>query len=190
MYDFKRIADVVVHPNQLNVVNKLIEAVKYREQVVLVKYRSSNSSMISDRVVEPFAFDTNMVQIFCYEPSSCQNKLFKISRISDVISLEKEWIHQEKHRKARTDVFRISGFDDLRVKLKLSMLATNLLIEEYPLSESFITRISDQESIFETDVCSYEGVGRFVLGLCNEIEVLESAEFLAFLNGKRQRSRF
>lgn len=32
VYDFKRVTDVVVHPNQLNIVNDLIEAIEYKEQ--------------------------------------------------------------------------------------------------------------------------------------------------------------
>ncbi len=190
VYDFKRIADVVVHPGQLNIVNNLIEAIKYKEQVILKNYRSSNSSNVTDRLAEPFAFDTNMVQIFCFEPSSNQNKLFKVARIEEVVRLDKNWSHEALHRKAKTDVFRISGFDELDVELRLTMLAANLLIEEYPLSERFITKISDNEFIFKTAVCSYEGVGRFVLGLCNETEVLGSDEFKLFLNDKRNKSRF
>lgn len=190
VYDFKRIADVVVHPNQLTVVNNLIEAIKFKEQVRLVGYRSSNSGNVSDRLVEPFAFDTNMVQIFCYEPASNKNKLFKIARISVVDRLESDWCCEHLHQKAKTDIFRISGFDDLPVTLKLTMLAANLLLEEYPLSEKYLEKVSDNEFIFEAMVCSYQGVGRFVLGLCNEIEVLGSPDFEKFLKEKRAGSKF
>ncbi|MFA5850677.1 MAG: WYL domain-containing protein [Bacteroidales bacterium] len=190
VYDFKRIADVVVHPGQLNIVNNLIEAIKYKEQVILKNYRSSNSSNVTDRLTEPFAFDTNMVQVFCFEPASNQNKLFKVARIEEVVRLDKDWCCESLHRKAKTDVFRISGFDEFEVELRLTMLAANLLMEEYPLSEQFITKKSDNEFIFKTNVCSYEGVGRFVLGLCNETEVLGSTEFKLFLRDKRDKSRF
>ncbi len=190
VYDFKRIADVVVHPGQLNIVNNLIEAIKYKEQVILKNYRSSNSSNVTDRLTEPFAFDTNMVQVFCYEPASNQNKLFKVARIEEVVRIEKNWCNESFHRKAKTDVFRISGFDELEVELRLTMLAANLLMEEYPLSEQFISKMSDNEFIFKTNVCSYEGVGRFVLGLCNETEVLGSTAFKLFLNDKRTKSKF
>jgi len=190
VYDFKRIADVVVHPGQLNIVNNLIEAIKYKEQVILKNYRSSNSSNVTDRLTEPFAFDTNMVQVFCYEPASNQNKLFKVARIEEVVRIEKNWCNESFHRKAKTDVFRISGFDELEVELRLTMLAANLLMEEYPLSEQFISKMSDNEFIFKTNVCSYEGVGRFVLGLCNETEVLGSTAFKLFLNDKRSKSKF
>ena len=39
------------------------------------------------------------------------------------------------HRKSMTDCFRISGYKPSHIKLELSMMAKNLLIEEYPLAE-------------------------------------------------------
>mgnify|MGYP000624383877 CR=1 FL=1 len=35
--------------------------------------------------------------------------------------------------------------------------------------------------IFEAPVCSFEGVGRFVLGLCHEIEIIEPEGLKTFL---------
>lgn len=39
---------------------------------------------ISDRHVEPFAFTTNYVQVWCYCLDEAKNKLFKTSRIGNV----------------------------------------------------------------------------------------------------------
>jgi hypothetical protein len=97
---------------------------------------------------------------------------------------------KDRHKSIKTDLFRFSGTDHHPVKLKLSMLAANLLMEEFPLSEKRVQKIADNEYIFEDFVCSFEGVGRFVLGLCNEVEVLESKDFLMFLNKKRESSKF
>ena len=38
--------------------------------------------------------------------------------------------------------------------------------------------------LLSTDVCSFQGVGRFVLGLFEDVEVLESPEFKLFLQEK------
>jgi hypothetical protein len=35
--------------------------------------------------------------------------------------------------------------------------------------------------MLETEVCSYDGVGRFVLGLIGDIEIIDSPEFLQYI---------
>ncbi len=190
VYNFKRLADITVHKEHLNSVNLLAEAIENRNCVTIKEYRSSNSGAISDRRVEPFAFGLNLIDVVCYEPASGLNKIFKISRIGEVIVLSDQWQNESKHKKLETDVFRMMGFERHFVKLKLTMRAANLLVEEYPLSEKRMIRMDDDMFLFEDFVTSYEGVGRFVLGLCNEIEVLDTPEFVEFLKNKRSLSRF
>lgn len=189
VYNFRRLAEITVHKRQLNIVNALAEAFEEQKCVILKNYRSSNSSVVTDREVEPFAFGLNMIDIVCFEPLSGLNKIFKISRIGDVEILEKDWENVEKHRQVETDVFRIMSFERFPVKLHLTMLAANLLLEEFPMAEDKLTKISDDSYIFEDMVCSYEGVGRFALGLCNEVKVIDSPGFIKFLNAKRKNSK-
>jgi len=59
-------------------------------------------------------------------------------------------------------------------------MAKNLLVEEYPLSEKFIRKVGDSY-ILDTEVCALEGVGRFVLGLAADIEILEGEELKDYL---------
>lgn len=67
------------------------------------------------------------------------------------------------------------------------MSAANLLVEEYPLAEQFMKKEDDNHWLFETEVCRYEGVARFVMGLMEDIDVLDSQEFKAFLQEKLQK---
>ena len=62
------------------------------------------------------------------------------------------------------------------VKLKLGLRAASLLTEEFPLASKYLNKLSDNEWIFESEVCSYEGVGRFVMGLLDDIEIIETPE--------------
>ncbi|PKO95984.1 MAG: transcriptional regulator [Bacteroidetes bacterium HGW-Bacteroidetes-7] len=190
IYDFKRVAEVVVHPGQSRVVNAILDSIACENQVILKNYRSAHSAAISDRLVEPIGFGINMVDVLCYEVASDSCKFYKVSRIEEVVPTGNSYRFREKHKSIKTDLFRFSGTEQLPVKLRLSMLAANLLMEEFPLSEKRINKISDNEYIFEDYVCSFEGVGRFVLGLCNEIEVVESNDFMKFLNKKRENSKF
>ncbi|MCO5266667.1 MAG: WYL domain-containing protein [Lentimicrobium sp.] len=182
VYNYKILAETVVKGKNAQVVNHLVEAIEQKKKVILKKYSSANSKMVSDRFVEPFGFTTNYIQIWAYEPESGKNKLFKLSRISDVEITNHDWECEEHHQAGHIDIFRISSYQLLPVKLKLGLRAARLLMEEYPLSEKDLNMVNDNEWILETDVCSYEGVGRFVMGLLNEIEIIESEDFIDFIN--------
>ncbi len=181
VYDYKILAECVTKGSNARNVNSLTEAISQKQQVILKNYRSANSNHISDRVIEPYEFTTNFIQVWGYEPASGENKLFKVSRIADVQLTGKRWEYPNQHRTAYMDVFRISSFLQLPVKLQMGLKAASLLTEEFPLAEKSLTKVSDSQYIFEANVCSYEGVGRFVLGLLDDIKVLHSPEFIAFL---------
>ena len=73
------------------------------------------------------------------------------------------------------------GFEQMPVKLRLGVMAHNLLIEEYPLSERDLTQEDETHWLLDTMVCNYAGIGRFVMGLAEDIEVVDSPDFAAFL---------
>ena len=68
------------------------------------------------------------------------------------------------------------------VQLLLGPLASSLLIEECPNAELQMTLQPDGRHLLTTEVCSYKGVGRFVLGLFDDIEVVDSPEFEKYLH--------
>lgn len=67
---------------------------------------------------------------------------------------------------------------------------SNLLTEEFPLAEKELTKISADVWILDTQVCNYEGIGRFVLGLLDDVEVLESDDFKIFLRERISLATF
>lgn len=187
VYDYKILSDIVVRNGMGDNVHFLYEAIKEKKQVVFHQYKSSNSHAVSNRVVEPFAFTPNNSEIWCYEPSSGKNKLFKVSRIGRVEMLASSWDNEDFHQGGYTDVFHNSSDKRLPIKLSLGMSAANLLVEEYPLAEQFLKKEDDNHWLFEAEVCRYEGVARFVMGLMEDIDVLDSQEFKAFLQEKLQK---
>ena len=82
------------------------------------------------------------------------------------------------------DIFRMHSSERLPLKLKLGLRSTSLLLEEFPLASKHLQQISDNEWMLETEVCSYDGVGRFVLGLMGDIEIIDSPEFLRYIFGQ------
>lgn len=190
IYDFKDVAQLVVKPGRDRVISNLLYSIAEERRVILKNYHSIHTGVVSDRIVEPIAFGVNMVNIFCYELDSGKCKYFKIPRIEEVIVEDAEWQYKEFHEKSKVDIFRFSGKTEKPVKLKMSMVAATLLIEEFPLSEQYIKQLSENVFILTCNVYDYQGVGRFVLGLCNEVEVIDSPEFLSFLDEKRSKSKF
>ncbi|MDD3744227.1 MAG: WYL domain-containing protein [Lentimicrobiaceae bacterium] len=188
VYDYKILAETVVKgKNSINI-NRLSEAIDEHKQVILKAYSSANSNKVSDRLVEPFRFTTNYIQLWAFEPHSGRNKLYKISRIHSVELLPDEWQNSDKHTEGRIDIFRISSQEQLPVKLKLGLRAASLLTEEYPLAEKYLSPCSDNCWLLETEVCSYEGIGRFAAGLMDDIEWMEPAELREFMEQKISRS--
>ncbi|MDI3527949.1 MAG: hypothetical protein PWR03_2133 [Tenuifilum sp.] len=186
IYNYVELADVVVHPEQGEVVQNLISAIDEHLCVELVDYRSANSNKVSNRLVEPFAFTTNYQQVWCFEHESQKSKLFKVARIGKVrILKDKPWIDETKHIKPHIDIFRIAGERYIsNARLLLNIRSYNLLVEEYPLAEEYITQQSDNEYLLDAPLCSYEGVCRFILGLFNDIKVLGDKNLINHLNQK------
>lgn len=171
LYDFDRVAVPIIKKENSQVIHALIQAINEKRQVLLTDYQSSHSGKVSDRVVEPFSLTTNFISVWCYDTEAKANKIFKTSRIGEVQILSEKWNFENQHQEAFMDVFRISGYEKKPVKLTLSMLAKNLLVEEYPLAEKYIQRINDNSYIFESEVAGLEGIGRFTLGLIDEITI-------------------
>ena len=187
VYDSKTLADTVVKGRNAGNVHALIEAIVERRQAVLRNYHSAHS--IRDRRVEPFGFTTNYVDVWCYDLEDGKCKIFKTARI-DVVEVQPEgWMHAEEHREGCIDIFRMIGQSRIPVKLELGMLARNLLLEEYPLSERYISEKAPGRWLLETDVANLHGVGRFIAGLLDDIRIIAPVELKSYLIGYLDRHR-
>jgi len=169
--------------DDLKKIETLSTAIRQGKQVKLMSYRSSNSQTIADKIVEPFDFSPNYEHLWAYEPSSGICKQFRIQRIVRVTLLTTYIQYKGKHRKPFVDIFRMSAEEPVdTVRLRLSLKASNLLREEYPLSEEYITRLDDNSYILTVPVANYKGVGRFVVGLLDEVIIEASSAFRAHLH--------
>lgn len=180
VYNSTSIANYTCNKESALSIESLGEAIKDRKKVILKNYESGNSHKVSDRLVEPFEFTTNMIDVWCYDLEKKENKVFKISRIGEVRVLEEEWSEEEAHKKSITDCFRMSGFEQTPVKLEMGIMAKNLLLEEYPLAEKDLKKEGDRW-ILETMVSDMAGVGRFVIGLAHDIKVIDSPELVEYI---------
>lgn len=183
VYDSGTLADTIVKGQNSSNVHSLIEAIENHKQVILHNYQSSHS--VRDRIVEPFAFTTNYVNVWCYDIEDNCCKIFKTARIGSVELSDIEWQHREQHKENFIDIFRMIASSDselIAVKLKLGRLSYNLLMEEYPLAERYISTLDKDHWLLNTQVANLQGVGRFVIGLMDDIEIIESPELKDYIS--------
>ena len=173
VYDSTSIVKYVQKSEVAEHIEQLGEAIRSKRKVILKAYESAHSQEVADRFIEPFELTTNCIDVWGFDLEKQENRVFKISRIGKVCLLQDSWSNEESHQTSKTDCFRISSFEQSPVKLELSLMAKSLLIEEYPLAEMDL-RHEDDKWILETMVSGMEGVGRFVLGLLNEIKIIDS----------------
>jgi hypothetical protein len=86
----------------------------------------------------------------------------------------KSWKYENEHKVGFVDIFRISSYRQIRVQLLLGLMAHNLLLEEFPLGERDCTPIDANHWMLNTKVSSYTGIGRFVIGLMDDIKIISS----------------
>lgn len=159
---------------------RLRQAIDKKKQVTLVGYESGHTMTISNRIVEPIKFSTNYTDVYAYEVSTGITKVFKICRISQVEVSLTDWQHEDKHVKIETDCFRMAGKEDIPVTLKMTLKAKNLLIEEYPLSSKYIS-YDGYTWWFKGNVKDLHGVGRFIIGLADQIKIIDSNELYEYV---------
>lgn len=184
-YDFGILAtDATADGRLSHNISTLHDAIKYERQVVLCGYSSPHSQTKRDRLVEPFMLMDGNREVRCFEPDSGMNKTFKVVRMDDVIPLNDAWQFKDKHKRMQTDAFYFSSDTTMHIELVLGQLSHNMLTEEYPRTASHITQLDNTHWLLELDVCSYKGIGRFVLGLFDDIEVKGDEGFKTYLNDK------
>lgn len=176
-----------VYSGASEAVRGLREAMESRRKVILRGYVSMHTSSVSDRVVEPYAFSRDNADVIAYEESSGLCKTFKVTRIRDVELLEDRWENERFHRDVSPDAFRMEGHGKFHVKLQLSPGAKSLLLEEFPMAGRDVRRTSTGKWVLDTFVQQPQGIGRFVIGLADQIRVLDSPELVSYIRGYQKK---
>ena len=167
-------------------IQALGNAMKDRKTVILKDYSSSSSGTVRDRVVEPFEFTNNHINVWAYDCEKKDVRLFKIARIGWVDILPIDWQHGDEHDKGYLDAFRMQGKTQTHVRLEMTLRARNLLCEEFPLAIPDVTE-KGGKFIFDSMVTHMEGVGRFVIGLAADVKIIDSPELEEYVRSYRDR---
>lgn len=179
----------LVSPERQQQIDRNIQTLKAamaeKKMVVLRNYSSPHSQTVADRYVEPFMLMNRGLDVRCHEIKTHTNKTYRLARMESVEILDIEWISEALHKEAYTDLFMFSGEERHPVSLRMGLLAHNLMLEECPDSYECFTQEDDTHWLFQTDFVSFLGIGRFVLGLYEDIDVLGNDEFKAYIEAKR-----
>jgi predicted DNA-binding transcriptional regulator YafY len=168
-------------------IDQLSDAIRNKTQVTLKNYHSANSNEILDRLVEPIHFGDNYQTIVALDTKDKICKQFKLDRIT-AIEMNERYQFEDLHKKNQNDIFGFMGDSNTWVTLNLTMRAYLLLREEYPLSIPFMQR-KENNYHFHGPVSNLDGIGRFVLGLMDEIEITGPETFKDFIENKIQRRK-
>ena len=165
------------------IIEQLSIAIQEKKQVMLVKYFSARSETVTDRLVEPMQFTDNYEAISAFEVSTEQNKYFNIERISEVRLLDSDMFFEDQHEFFKPDVFGFQGKEmDKEVEFEMSLRASLLLKEEYPMARPYIKALpGGKRFVFKAKVQAYEGPARFVKGFGDEIDLIGDLQFVNFL---------
>ena len=158
-------------------VSVLGQAIELKRRVRLHNYLSGENEL-SDRYCEPVEFMESYAYLWAYDLDRADYRQFKLDRIGRVELLDEPVTTD--HDSRALDLFGWTGPHWLPVTLRLSNRAYQLLLEEYPLARPFL-RSSKGQVVFEGMVRDWRGIGRYILGLPGEIEVVDPPELLDYL---------
>lgn len=180
VYDCTSIAQYSERANNAPNIEALVTARDEKLKVILKNYESGNGNVTRDRVVEPFDFTAEMIDVWAWDTEKQENRVFKVARIDEVQVTEAPWENEAQHSRSDTDIFRMSGELTIPVKLQLKTRAKALLLEEYPMATKYLTK-DGKDWILETKVARLEGIGRFTIGLADEVKILEGEELKEYV---------
>ena len=201
----KLTSEIVPLPNELRTMNqaefidRLQVAIQLGRRVRLVRYRTTNTAEVRDRVVEPVALTDKLTQLIAMEVEKGEKRTFNLSRMQDVDILDEPCTFPPGDREP--DLFGMAATDRQPVELLLTERAYQLLIREYPEAVPHCLPAEAGRSKgdtasdgprwayrFRDKVRGYEGVGRFVMGLPTEVRVVAPDAFRTFVRKKSARA--
>lgn len=185
--EIKSIADTCFKIANTEVIRKLVIAIQEKRQVILKKYYSIQSNTCKDRLVEPLQLTHKFTQVSCYELAKGAVVNFNISRIERVELLDT--LRTYAGDVLPTDAFGLSGKEAIPVELALSEKAYWLMKEEFPATESDLSR-EGQQYFYRGCVRSYKGIARFILGLPGEVKILHDDGLRNFVQEELKKFDF
>ncbi len=177
IYDVSKLGSSLFSRTFLSKANLLEQAKQEKKVVKLINYRSTNSSDVNNRLVEPFQVSVKEDILHAFEVEKKEIRHFRISRIERVELLNTDWQYETKHNVIATDPFRIVNNNKIKVHILLRVGGYNELLERFPLTQAYLQPSATQQGIyeFECDINEkFYGLTNFILGYHEHIvEIIE-----------------
>jgi proteasome accessory factor C len=166
-----------------HIVEQISIAIIEGRQLLIKNYTSANSQTVRDRIVEPMCFTDDYESVSAFEVKTKQNKYFNIERMAEVEVLDSKMKYEKYHEFYKPDIFGFQGKSlNKEIEIQMSMRATLLLKEEYPMSIPYIKHIPDTDRYnFMAKVQSFQAPSRFVLGFMEDVKVVGSKDFMRYI---------
>jgi predicted DNA-binding transcriptional regulator YafY len=189
LYDFQRIGHSYARLPYLAKVDALTAAREQKQRVILEQYRSTNSNVVSDRLVEPFHLNLQEDIVQTYDVAKKELRYFRISRFKRVRPTDQAWAYETRHFAKSADHFHIVDDQQAQVHLRLKVGAYNDLMERFPLCSRDIIDGEEPDTYdLHTKVNSqFIGLSSFILGNFEGVEILEPEELREHIREKAKR---
>ncbi len=187
IYDVSKLGSSLFSRTFLSKANLLEQAKQQKKVVKLINYRSTNSSEITDRLIEPFQVSIKEDILHAFEVEKKEIRHFRISRIERVELQDTDWQYETKHNVIATDPFRIVNNNKVRVHILLRVGGYNELLDRFPLTQAYLHPSPNQQGIyeFECDINEkFYGLTNFILGYHEHIvEIVEPESLIDHIRG-------
>ncbi len=178
------LAEELADIHHAKIVQRLSVAMDKRTQCRLLRYQSASSDTPRNRLVEPISFSKNNAQVCAYDVEKNELRFYKIKRIEEVEMLNVPF--SKEHQENQMDIFGF-GFQTgktILVKLQLSQRAFQLITEEHSEARRYVSKTGTEKQfpyrlVYEAH--NVAGIGRFILGLPDEIKVESPNELIEYL---------
>ncbi|AIZ65367.1 hypothetical protein PK28_16975 (plasmid) [Hymenobacter sp. DG25B] len=175
------------------ILDTLTLAIALRRRVRLLAYESTNTGTVRNRDVEPLALANNYTQLATNDLESGEFRIYNLSRMGGAELLDAPCTMPDSSR--RPDIFGMADTDEWKaVELLLTERAYKLLLRESAETAADCRPAppapgeAGRTYHYRGRVHGYDGVGRFVLGLPTEVQVLAPDELREFVRDKVARS--
>jgi proteasome accessory factor C len=162
---------------------KINEAIKDQQWITLCNYQSADSAEAKDRIVLPKEIDAENGQLTAFDANRNAIRIFKIHRITKIEPAPTPTQNFNIDISTPVDLFGLTGLVPINVHVLLSQRAKHLLEEEYPTANSRI--MPENNTLFPyrytDEVRDFKGIGRFILGLPGETQIISPVELIAYL---------
>lgn len=175
------------HSNSMAEKMTILYRAMLEERVVsLHNYTETESEQPMNYIVEPYLFTPDMETIWAYSITARKSLPFKLACIKDISLLDLLWEYKKEHDPVMTDLFDQSGNERKPLSIILTAKALGCLLKQYPGTQTHISRREDGRHLLKTEVCDYAAPTRFVIGLYDEVEILNN-EFKEYVEQRFQQ---